>query len=498
MIRRTEAPLYNALLAHWMKGPRSFHVPGHRFGSGISSQWRPYLENVMRLDLTELSDTDNLHQAEGVIREAQQLASACFGADETHFLVGGSTAGNLALLLTVCEPGDRILVQRNVHRSVIHGLTLAGASAVFLAPETEAATGLATVPELETVEEALNRYPNAKAVLLTNPNYYGMSADLADYARLIHARGIPLLVDEAHGAHYGLHPALPTSAMSQGADAAVQSTHKTLAALTMGAMLHVRGDLLDRDKLRRSLAMIQSSSPSYPIMASLDIARAMLDEQGPKLFAPALREADRFRMHAANRLPVFELVHTGLSGRIRMDPLRIVLRTNGEVLSGYKLLGELEERGIWGEMADSVHTVLLFGLGMAPDDTDALVEALADISERYRLNATAAAASGSLRRPHREDMPKVSEPVQLSRRMPGMDELEAVPLAAAGGRRAAEAITPYPPGIPELYPGERITSAVVDRLSAMSAAGAECRGAADPKLGTILVYRETDRPRNGD
>ncbi|BCG56588.1 hypothetical protein PUR_00130 [Paenibacillus sp. URB8-2] len=245
---RKSAPLYEMLECYKAEGKISFHVPGHKNGQAYRmDQSAGFLDEVMTADITEISGSDDLHDPGGVILEAQRLAADCFGAEESFFLVGGSTAGNLALILTVCaEPGAVLLVQRNVHKSVIHGLMLAGARAVFLDPLLDESSGLAVAPAEETVRKALAAWPEAAGLLVTMPNYYGMGTDLAPLARACHDSGVPLLVDEAHGAHYGQHPELPAGALSCGADGVVQSTHKMLAAMTMGAMLHVQGPRLDR------------------------------------------------------------------------------------------------------------------------------------------------------------------------------------------------------------------------------------------------------------
>nr|WP_082927056.1 aminotransferase class I/II-fold pyridoxal phosphate-dependent enzyme [Paenibacillus tuaregi] len=307
-----QAPLVFALAEYADKRNASFHVPGHKDGRVLCN--RPegdrFYRQIAQIDGTEITGLDDLHHPEGVIAEAQERAARLFGAEASYFLVGGSTAGNLGLILTVCSaPGDVLLVQRNVHKSVIHGLMLAGAKAVFLAPEADPASGLSIIPSADTVREALRRYPDAKGLLVTHPNYYGMGGDLAALAELCHGSGVPLLVDEAHGAHFGLHPELPGSALAAGADGVVQSTHKMLSALTMGAMLHVQGSLIDRELLRQRLAMVQSSSPSYPIMASLDLSRSYLEEAGPAAFAEGLRAADKLREHIRklNRFKLIEL-----------------------------------------------------------------------------------------------------------------------------------------------------------------------------------------------
>lgn len=503
------APLVEALRQYQAKKDASFHVPGHKNGQALrgTAKGIEELARVMEIDVTEITGTDDLHHPEGVIREAQQLAAAQFGAEETFFLVGGSTAGNLALILSVCTaPGDVLLVQRNVHKSVIHGLMLAGAHAVFLAPQLDAGSGLATIPSEAAVREALRRYPGAKGLLLMHPSYYGMGAPLQPIAELCHAHGVPLLVDEAHGAHFGQHPALPESALAAGADGVVQSTHKMLTALTMGAMLHVQGGLLDRTLLRQRLAMLQSSSPSYPIMASLDLSRSLLGEQGPAFFEGGLATAAHLRRGLAKQSR-FGVVAPppGASGEAAaytiQDPLKLVIFDATAALSGYELQARLEAEGCVPEMSDDRFVVLALGPGTTMEDAERLLQAMDRI----------AAQSGSLKNTvnhgfvsptgpaeefstwnnsvHGGHLSEVSEPVpfSLTPLLPG--EIEAISIEESLGRQAAEMIIPYPPGIPLLYPGEIIAEAVRQRLRMLRDSGAKCQGPADPRLQTIQVKK---------
>ncbi|AIQ55550.1 aminotransferase class I/II-fold pyridoxal phosphate-dependent enzyme [Paenibacillus borealis] len=396
------APVYEMLEQYRLKDDISYHVPGHKNGEAYrDTPDAGYLAEVMRHDVTEITGTDDLHHPEGVIQEAQELAADCFGAEESFFLVGGSTSGNLALILTVCpEPGMLLILQRNVHKSVIHGLMLAGARVVFLEPQIDPDSGLAVAPAAETVQAALAAYPEAAAVLVTMPNYYGMGSDLAPLAQACHDSGIPLLVDEAHGAHYGQHPALPAGALAQGADGVVQSTHKMLTALTMGAMLHVQGPWLDRALLRQRLAMVQSSSPSYPVMASLDLARRLLHSQRAGAFTAGLAAVDVLRRGLA-ALPRFQLLQP--AGPLQrtcgdadaaetdtppqrgaaygtQDPFKAVIYDAAGVLGGFELQRRLEAKGIVPEMSDDRHVVLAFSLGSKAEDAAVLLEALRDIA----------------------------------------------------------------------------------------------------------------------
>ncbi|MEF2968773.1 aminotransferase class I/II-fold pyridoxal phosphate-dependent enzyme [Paenibacillus sp. M1] len=508
--KNAPAPLYEALLQYKARGDVSFHVPGHKNGTSYRGKdLGGELAQVMSIDVTEITGTDDLHHPEGVIREAQRLAAEAFGAEETFFLVGGSTAGNLALILSVCTaPGDVLLVQRNVHKSVIHGLMLAHAHAVFLAPQHDAASGLATIPSERTVREALRRYPGAKGVLLTHPNYYGMGAALAPLAALCHASGVPLLVDEAHGAHYGLHPALPESALRAGADGVVQSTHKMLTALTMGAMLHVQGGLLDRGLLRQRLAMVQSSSPSYPIMASLDVSRSLIQTHGPAFFAEGLSAAGRLRrgVQSFARLGVLEPGARGeIAAYATQDPFKVVVYDKAGLVSGYELQEKLEASGCVPEMCDDRHVVLALGPGTSEVDADRVLKALEQIDAEVGdgLNRR---DEGPVLGPREESLfstwnilsnrkedgvpdDAISAPVAFDLRPLLPDETEAIPLEESAGRRAAEMIIPYPPGIPLVYPGEEITAGTTAKLLGLREAKAKCQGAADPGLRTIRVMK---------
>lgn len=557
--KRESAPIYEMLEQYKARGNTSYHVPGHKNGQAYaaSADGAGLLREIMQVDVTEITGTDDLHHPEGVIKEAQELAAHCFGAEESFFLVGGSTAGNLALILTVCrEPGMTIILQRNVHKSIIHGLMLAGAQAVFLEPQIHPLSGLAVIPGVETVQAAVAAYPDAAAVMLTLPNYYGMGTDLAPYAAICHNSGMPLLVDEAHGAHYGQHPDLPAGALMCGADGVVQSTHKMLSALTMGAMLHVQGPRLDRALLRQRLAMVQSSSPSYPVMGSLDLARRLLHSRGHDAFTAGLAAVDALRRGLAE-LPRFRLLQPAeplqLSGGgataaaggtapplrraayTTQDPFKAVLYDSSGVLGGFELQRMLEEKGCVPEMSDDRHVVLLFSLGSTAEDAQRLLNALRAIDEEHRAQqpaegqeATGLAVAGqratALTMPagivsseaqptplfnmgiEMEEQqstaskttdvstwnifegPAISEPVPFSLKPVSAEEMKAVRLEHSAGEIAAEMVIPYPPGIPLLYPGEKITPAVCERLMVLARDGAKFQACADSTFMHIMVY----------
>lgn len=514
--QRNRAPLYEMLEQYRVKGNISYHVPGHKNGEAYAgTTGAGYLSEIMRYDVTEITGTDDLHHPEGVIKEAQELAAYCFGAEESFFLVGGSTAGNLALILTVCpEPEMILILQRNVHKSVIHGLMLAGVRAVFLDPLIDPLSGLAVAPAAETVQAALAAYPDAAAVLITMPNYYGMGSDLAPLAQACHDSGVPLLVDEAHGAHYGQHPALPAGALACGADGVVQSTHKMLPALTMGAMLHIQGPRLDRALLRQRLAMVQSSSPSYPVMASLDLARRLLHSQGASAFTAGLAAVDILRRGLAV-LPRYRLLQPSApqhgAAHLTQDPFKAVIYDVTGVLSGFELQRRLEGRGCVPEMSDDRHVVLLFSLGSRAEDAVRLLEALwgievelqavsvyvelepssVTVSESLTTNVGAGgnlAVSSNISTWNNLSKTLISDPVPFSLKPVAASHTERIKLEDSVGRVAAEMVIPYPPGIPLLYPGETITGQISRRLTDLAEGGAKFQACADPALQHIVVY----------
>ncbi len=488
------APLLEALVDYRDRKLGSYHVPGHKGGLGLDPAGEGLFREVMAIDYTEITGLDDLHHPAGIIREAQELAAACFGADETRFLVGGSTAGNLALVLGLCGRGDLLLVQRNAHKSVLNAAALGGVRCVFLPGRTDPASGLAAGVPLAALQEALERYPEAKGVLLTNPNYYGMADDLQEAVELVHRHGKPIVVDEAHGAHFGFHPALPPSAMQSGADAAVQSTHKMLTAMTMGAMLHLQGERLDRPRIRRVLASLQSSSPSYPLLASLDLARLQLETNGRRMLDEAMARLNRLTQ-AAETWKCLELLRREADSAYgALDPFKVTVRDRSGSLDGYRLQERIEAFGCMTELADPVHVLCLFTLASPDENVDRLTAALSAIDAEIpggMQEKRQFMANLSEDTPDFELSLPIAVPWDLEKALSSASvPVEAVPLAEAEGCYAAEMVIPYPPGVPLLYPGERITSAMRDRLLRLAEAGARFQGTAgDIRAGLNVTRR---------
>lgn len=475
------APLLEALVRHVSRRPLSLHVPGHRGARHFDAQARPFFASLLPLDVTELSGLDDLYEPEGPIREAQLLAAEAFGAEETFFLVNGSTAGNVAMVLSTCRPGDTLLVGRDAHRSVFHACMLGGVRAVFLPTQVHPHFAVSCGVTLEAVRRGLERFPEARAVLLTNPNYYGMGQTLTDIAELVHARGLPLLVDEAHGAHFAFHPDLPPTALSAGADAVVQSAHKTLPALTMGAFLHVQGPRIHRWKVRQALAMIQTSSPSYPVMASLDAARRWMLGEGRRRLGQLMEAVQGFRdwlRHEGWAVPPASDEWYGWA-----DPLRLVL--HHPHVSGFTVARYLEAAAVYPELADPLQVVGVVTAANEPDDVTRLRQLLAAVArdgepvmrtprlKEQLISGWRAVYEDSGYTAVSFDLGWLHRPT------------EAVPWTAALGRRSAGMVIPYPPGIPLLLPGERIQTSHMMLLKVYQQMDAHIQGMTAGKLAVL-------------
>ncbi|WP_240689161.1 aminotransferase class I/II-fold pyridoxal phosphate-dependent enzyme [Ammoniphilus sp. YIM 78166] len=474
-MNQNRMPLVEAITQYQKRNPIRYHVPGHKGrGEGLLASLYPF-------DLTEVPGLDDLHHPEEAIREAQQLAAEAFGAEETFFLIGGSTVGNLAMLLAACHPGDEVLVQRNAHKSVMNGLILAQAKPIYLQPEVDPITGLPVTVSLQELKIQLQKHPEAKAVFLTNPNYYGMGMNLRPYAELCEEYGIPLLVDEAHGAHLGLIQGLPGSAMQAGASAAVQSTHKMLPSLTMSSMLHVKGPRLNRERLRKALTMVQSSSPSYPLMASLDHARHYVLHVGQQELRQSLRLSAQLKDGLAHMAFSWLEVVEGKEHYDYLDPLKVTLRTHSHELHGFALREWLEQQGVFPELADEHHVLLT----LSPKTTDD--ELKRTLSIINQLERTQLAGSNQAVHYRPLSSPLILSPYEVFQRASS-----SVPLQAAVGEISAEMITPYPPGIPLVAPGERLELEMLEYIQELQRMGCRFHGVEDTTLKTLKIIKNDE------
>lgn len=480
------APLLNALQQLKSRYDAPFYVPGHKRGQGIHPNLKALLgDTVFRSDVPELPQLDNLFAPEGVIRDAQALAAETFGAERTCFLANGSTSGVEAMVLATCRPGDKLILPRNVHQSAIAALILSGAMPIFLTPKVDPQLGVAHGVAVEQVAAALNAHPDAKAVLLVSPTYYGVCSDVAAIAHLVHQHDIPLLVDEAHGAHLAFHPDLPTGALESGADLVVQSTHKVLSSLTQSAMLHGQGSRISPARVQAALTLVQSTSPSFLLLASLDAARQQMAESGFTLMAQTLKRAEeaRDRLTQIPHLALLDRPTDPRPGFADLDPTRLTIDVRHLGCSGFEIDEQLDEA--WQVVCElpGLHSLtFVLTLGNTDADIDRLVKG-------FEAIAAHASPDGTKPFPEYATPSYALQTCEILPRTAFFADTEDVPRAVAVDRIAAELVCPYPPGIPTLFPGERITGEASETLQTLRQAGVAFTGCSDPSLGTVRVVR---------
>ncbi len=489
MLNQNQIPLLDALKANAARPHAPFYTPGHKLGEGIPQPLADLLgKAVFRADLTELADLDNLFAPQGVIQEAQQLAAEAFGASQTWFLVNGSTCGIEAAILATCGTGDKIILPRNVHSSAIAGLILSGAIPIFLNPEYDPVLDIAHSITPNAVASALQQHPDAKAVLTVYPTYYGVCGDLSAIANITHQYNIPLLVDEAHGAHFAFHPELPTPALAAGADLTVQSTHKVLGAMTQASMLHVQGNRIDCDRISKALQLVQSTSPSYLLLASLDAARQQMALHGKMLMSRTLQLAEeaRTRISQIPELSVLEMPHLGGSpGFVALDKTRLTVTVSGLGLTGFEADEILDEKfAVTAEFASLQHLTFIISLGNTPADIEQLVQGFTSLAKEYRRSNLTVKNQVWLNLDR-----TLNYALQLSPREAFFAVSEILPLTQTNKRICAEIVCPYPPGIPVLMPGEVITKLVLEYLQQIQAMGGFISGCNDISLKSLKVVK---------
>ncbi len=459
---RTEAPLLDAYLAALDTGAAPFTIPGHKRN--------PAFGRVVAGDLPLHGGLDSVSLSAGVLLEAERRAAALWGADVARFSVGGSTHGNQALALAVGQPGDRVVVPRTLHRSLLLGLVLAGLDPVWLPTRVDPATGLPLGCRAEDVARCLAEAPDAVAVFVVDPTYVGSVGELARVADLVHAAGLPLLVDAAWGAHLGFHPALPPHALQAGADALVTSAHKMLPAYTQAALVLARTERLDPARLQSAFEATNTTSPAGAVLASTDAARALLQLDGEVLLGEVVRlVADaRARLGSVPGLTVLDTV----------EPTRLVLGLAGTGADGVVVGRDLRTAGVEVEMADRDWLVPIVTLADTAASVDRLLAALVAAVARHAGPARARVVSPSW---------SVRPETVLGPRAAFFARAVTLPLHDAVGRVSAELVAPYPPGVPVLAPGERVTEGAVSGLLAAARAGTRIAYAADPALRTLRV-----------
>jgi arginine decarboxylase len=490
-----EAPYFDALTAYARRSPARLHVPGHKGGPGAEPELvEAFGERAFQMDIPSLTyGVDIGGEGPTPFERAQRLAAAAWGARRAWFLINGASQGNLVAGLALAHAGDRIVVQRNAHSSTIDALILSGMRPTFVAPELDPELQIAHCITPEALDAALDATPAAVGASVVSPTYFGAIADVRGLAEVAHARGVPLVVDEAWGAYLAFHERLPAHALACGADLVVSSTHKIVGSLTQSAMLHLgvdSGSRLDESVVDRAVTLVESTSPSALLCGSLDAQRRYAAWHGQELLEETMHalEATRAAVRDIEGLDVLDERFVGRPGVFAYDPLRLAIDVRGLEITGYELATLLRERAdVNLELAGENVIVAVFGMGeraAAPGRrlVAALRDVVADLAARDGSGATD--AGGAFAPP-----PPWGELV-MGPRDAFFAPQEVVPVERAVGRIATESLAAYPPGIPNVLPGERLSAETLDYIQQTLELGGSLRGASDRRLRTLRVVVE--------
>jgi len=458
-------PLYDALLEYKVKNYSSFHMPGH-MGKSLFAE--SFNQNSTAFDLTELPELDNLYEADSVIDEAQRLTAKAFGADRSFFLVNGSTVGILTMIGSTLKSRDKLILPRNCHKSVISAITLMDINPVYINNEYSREHSFVLPITATQVKKAFEENPEAKAILILNPDYYGACGDLQEIEKIVHRLGKLLLVDEAHGAHFPFHSALPPSAGKVDADMWIQSAHKTLPAFTQSAYLHIRTKNVNPENVLKMLSFFQTSSPSYLLMASLDWARSFMVEKGnirlQNLMNSIEIETDRIKRN----WEVDTISDYGKRNFISfLDSTRVVIDFSRMNINAYEALSQIRKFKIEPEMADFDRLVFIVSVMHEPQDVENLFNGVNLLLRSNSFNKSSK-VSIVLRR---------SLPKQIISPKQAFDSIiENIPLTSSSGRICAQTIGAYPPGISLINPGELIDREGLEELICIKNCGGKLFG----------------------
>ena len=496
-VDQNRAPYLQALCEYAAREPARLHVPGHKGGPGADPQLLDALgERALALDIPALTHGVDIGPEPTPFEQAQSLAAQAWGARRAWFLVNGASQGNLSAGLALAHNGDEVVVQRNAHSSAVDALVLSGLRPTFAAPELDPELGIAHCLLPDTLDDALARTPGAAGAWVISPTYFGAVADVRALADVAHAHDVPLIVDEAWGAHMAFHEQLPAHALSLGADLVISSTHKIVGSLTQSAMLHLGeggAERIGEDAVDRAVTLTESTSPSSLLTASLDAARRLAFLHGRELLAHTMQTlADtRAQIRAIDGLDVLDERMAGRAGVFAYDPLRLAVDIRGIAATGFELAPMLREIGdVNLELYGQNVVVAVFGMGeRALPEAGRLVSALEQAAAQVGLDPWGATTSFAAPPPWGE--------LAMTPREAFLGAQEAVPAAEAAGRVAAESLATYPPGIPNVLPGERLTAETLAYVQRTLELGGSVRGASDRELRTVRVVVDDGAPRVG-
>jgi lysine decarboxylase len=497
MADQHEAPYLDAVVSYVARRPGRFHIPGHK-GTGADPGLIAALgEAAVLHDVPPSIEGIDVGPEPTPFQRAQRLAADAWGAQRSWFLVNGASGGNHAICMTLAHATGklatgpphrgRVVVQRNVHTSTIDGLVLSGLRPTFVAPEIDQELGIAHCVTPEGLDAALESEPEAVAAMLVSPTYFGAVARIEELAEVAHARNVPLVVDEAWGSHLYFHEALPTGALRSGADLVLSSTHKIVGSLTQSAILHLgKGGQIDEDIIDRSVTLVESTSPNALLTASLDAARRFAATRGEELLSKTLKTLARTR-EEIREIPGLDVLDERLAGRMSVaawDPLRLSVDVRGTGATGHRIAQLMRERDdIILELYSENVIVAVSGIGETPTaPAERLVEGLRHAVEEI--------GPGDLEERRAFAEPPPWGPLELAPRDAFLGPQDVVPFEAAEGRIAAESLAAYPPGVPNVLPGERLTAPTLSYIADSLAHGGLVRGASDRSLRTVRVVEE--------
>lgn len=481
-MKQNKTPLYTAMKKYIEDKAMAFHTPGHKQGKGADVRLQEMITNTgLKMEVSLMEELDDIHGASMCIKEAQDLASDLYDADESRFFINGTTGAIHAMILTAVNPGDKIIIPRNAHRSVLGALVLAGAEPVFVQPEIDKNMGIAMSITVNALTKVIKQNPEAKAVVMVYPTYYGVAGDIESIATLVHQHNMLLLVDEAHGPHLKFSEKLPIQALDAGADIVAQSTHKIIGSMTQTSLLHMKKQRVDVERFNKMCSLVQSTSPNYLLLASLDIARRQMAIEGNRLVNKAVELAEKLR-EDINKIPnlsCFGREYMNSEGKFALDVTKITVCVRALGISGAEAEQILRHKyKIQCELSDMYNLLFIISYADSEKECAYLLNALKSLAKEFQDKKIQPLVQINL--------PSIPEYV-LSPRQAMFSKTRAVSFSESEGLVAGELITFYPPGIPVIYPGERISKEIIDYVLLQKQNGGNIIGPEDMQLNTIRV-----------
>ncbi len=481
-LSQERAPIYEALEEFKKMRVVPFDVPGHKRGRGNPELTRLLGEACVSMDVNSMKPLDNLCHPVSVIREAEELAAQAFGAAHAFLMVGGTTSAVQSMILSVAKRGDEIILPRNVHRSVMGAMVLCGAIPVYVNPECDDRLGIPLGMSVAAVKKAIEEHPRAKAILVNNPTYYGICSDIRSIVKLAHEKGMLCLADEAHGTHFYFGEGLPVSAMAAGADMAAVSMHKSGGSLTQSSLL-LTGPAVSAGYVRQIINLTQTTSGSYLLLSSLDISRRNLALRGKEAFARVVELANyaRKEINAIGGYYAYSRELINGDSIYDFDVTKLSVNTLDVGLAGIEVYDLLrDEYDIQIEFGDLGNILAYLSIGDRPREIERLVSALSEVRRRFGRDK-----SGLMKQEY------IDPEVAVSPQDAFYSEKESLPIRETAGRVCSEFVMCYPPGIPILAPGERITKEILDYIEYAKRKGCSMTGPEDPEILRLNVLKDS-------